>query len=64
MGGLGVADREEILVGLGVGECLSEIARRIGRVASVATCEVATNGGETPIGRGVPGRELGLPPGN
>lgn len=44
-GCLTITDREEILVGIRVGESLSAIARRIGRVPSVVTREVAANGG-------------------
>ncbi len=44
-GCLSIADREEILVGIRAGESLSSIARRIGRVPSVVTREVAANGG-------------------
>lgn len=44
-GCLSIADREEILVGIRSGESLSSIARRLGRVASTVTREVAANGG-------------------
>ena len=44
-GCLGIADREEILVGVRAGESLSAIARGLGRVPSVVTREVAANGG-------------------
>ena len=44
-GHLNIADREEVLVGIRPGESLSAIARRIGRVPSVVTREVAANGG-------------------
>jgi IS30 family transposase len=44
-GCLSIADREEILVGIRTGESLSAIARRLGRVPSVVTREVAANGG-------------------
>src|SRR3954454_3276681 len=44
-GCLSITEREEILVGIRAGESLSEIARAIGRVASVVTREVAANGG-------------------
>jgi IS30 family transposase len=44
-GCLSIADREEILVGIRAGESLSSIARRLGRVPSVVTREVAANGG-------------------
>lgn len=44
-GCLGIAEREEILVGIRSGESLSAIARRLGRVPSVVTREVAANGG-------------------
>jgi IS30 family transposase len=42
---LSIADREEILVGIRAGDSLSAIARRLGRVPSVVTREVAANGG-------------------
>jgi len=42
---LGIADREEILVGIRSGESLSSIARRLTRVPSTVTREVAANGG-------------------
>jgi transposase, IS30 family len=44
-GCLRITDREEVLVGIRSGETLSAIARRIGRVPSVVTREVAANGG-------------------
>lgn len=44
-GCLSIADREEILVGIRAGESLSSIARRLGRVPSTVTREVAANGG-------------------
>ena len=44
-GCLSIADREEILVGIRAGESLSSIGRRLGRVPSVVTREVAANGG-------------------
>jgi IS30 family transposase len=44
-GCLGIADREEILVGIRAGESLSSIARRLGRSPSTVTREVAANGG-------------------
>jgi IS30 family transposase len=44
-GCLSIDDREEILVGIRAGESLSSIARRLGRVPSVVTREVAANGG-------------------
>jgi IS30 family transposase len=44
-GCLSIAEREEILVGIRAGESLSAIARRLGRVPSVVTREVAANGG-------------------
>jgi len=52
-GCLGIADREEILVGVRAGESLSAIARGLGRVPSVVTREVAANGGscDTFVGR-------------
>ena len=42
---LGIADREEILVGIRAGESLTVIARRLGRVPSTVSREVAANGG-------------------
>ena len=42
---LGIAEREEILIGIRAGESLSAIARRLGRAPSVVTREVAANGG-------------------
>ena len=44
-GCLSIADREEILVGIRAGASLSSIARRLGRVPSTVTREVAANGG-------------------
>jgi transposase, IS30 family len=44
-GCLGIADREEILVGIHAGESLSSIARRLDRSPSTVTREVAANGG-------------------
>ena len=44
-GCLGIADREQILVGIRAGESLSSIARRLGRAPSTVTREVAANGG-------------------
>ena len=44
-GCLGIADREEILVGIRAGESLRVIARRLGRVPSTVSREVAANGG-------------------
>ena len=44
-GCLSIAEREEILVGVRAGESLSSIARRLGRVPSTVTREVAANGG-------------------
>ena len=44
-GCLGIADREEILVGIHAGESLSGIARQLGRSPSTITREVAANGG-------------------
>jgi len=44
-GCLSITQREEILVGIRAGETLSGIARRIGRVPSVVSREVAANGG-------------------
>ncbi len=44
-GCLSITEREEILVGIRAGESLSAIARRLGRVPSVVTREVAANGG-------------------
>lgn len=45
MGCLGIADREEILVGIRAGESLGSIACRLGRAPSTVTREVAANGG-------------------
>src|SRR4051794_8657616 len=44
-GCLGIADREEILVGIRAGESLTVIARRLGRAPSTVSREVAANGG-------------------
>lgn len=44
-GCLSIFEREEILVGLRVGESLSSISRRLGRSASTISREVAANGG-------------------
>ncbi|HZJ06422.1 MAG TPA: IS30 family transposase [Nocardioidaceae bacterium] len=44
-GCLGIAEREEILVGIGASESLSTIARQLGRSASTISREVAANGG-------------------
>ena len=44
-GCLGIAEREEILVGLRAGDALSAIARRLGRSASTVSREVVANGG-------------------
>jgi transposase, IS30 family len=44
-GCLSIAEREEILVGIRAGESLSSIARRLGRMPSTVTREVAANGG-------------------
>jgi IS30 family transposase len=44
-GCLGIADREEILVGIHAGESLSSIARRLDRSPSTVPREVAANGG-------------------
>jgi len=44
-GCLGIADREEVLVGIRAGESLSGIARQLGRSPSTITREVAANGG-------------------
>ncbi len=53
-GCLSIGDREEILVGIRAGESLSSIARRIGRVPSVVTREVAANGGRDGYSHGRP----------
>ena len=42
---LSLEDREEIRVGLGVGDSFAQIARSIGRSASTVSREVANNGG-------------------
>jgi IS30 family transposase len=44
-GSLGIADREEILVGLRAGESQACIAKRISKVPSTVSREVAANGG-------------------
>jgi hypothetical protein len=44
-GWLGIAEREEILVGIRSDESLSAIARRLGRSASTVSREVSSNGG-------------------
>jgi transposase, IS30 family len=44
-GCLGIADREEITIGLARDEALSAIARRIGKSASCVSREVSANGG-------------------
>ncbi len=44
-GCLSIIEREELLVGLRVGESLSSIARRLGRSASTISREVAATGG-------------------
>ncbi len=44
-GCLGIADREEVLVGIRAGKSLSGIARQLGRSPSTITREVAANGG-------------------
>ena len=44
-GCLGIAEREEILIGLRGSESLSGIARRLGRSASTISREVSSNGG-------------------
>jgi transposase, IS30 family len=44
-GCLSIAEREAILVAIRAGESLSSIARRLGRVPSTVTREVAANGG-------------------
>jgi len=44
-GCLGIADREEILVGIRAGDSLVVIARRLERAASTISREVAANGG-------------------
>ena len=44
-GCLSIAEREQILLGIGRGESLSAIARHLGRVPSTVTREVNANGG-------------------
>jgi transposase, IS30 family len=44
-GCLSIGEREQILLGMGRGESLSVIARRLGRVPSTITREVQANGG-------------------
>jgi IS30 family transposase len=44
-GSLGIAEREEVLVGVRAGESLTAIAKRLGRVPSTISREVAANGG-------------------
>ena len=44
-GRLRMEEREEILIGLRAGDSMSEIARRLGRSASMVTREVGANGG-------------------
>ena len=44
-GCLGIAEREQILVGIRAGNSLSSIALRLGRAPSTVTREVTTNGG-------------------
>ena len=46
-GCLGIAEREEILVGIRASDALAVIARRLGRSTSTVSREVATNGGLT-----------------
>ena len=45
VGCLGITEREEILVGIRAGDSLSVIGRRLGRVPSTISREVAANGG-------------------
>ena len=45
LGSLSIGEREQILLGMGRGESLSAIARRLGRVPSTITREVQANGG-------------------
>ena len=42
---LGIAEREEILVGIRAGDSLTAIAKRLGRAPSTVSREVAANGG-------------------
>ena len=44
-GHLGIADREEILIGVRAGDSLAAIAKRLGRQCSTVSREVAANGG-------------------
>ena len=44
-GSLSISEREQILLGIGQGESLSAIARRLGRAPSTVTREVQANGG-------------------
>ena len=44
-GSLSIGEREQILLGIGQGESLSAIARRLGRAPSTVTREVQANGG-------------------
>ena len=44
-GRLTIREREQVLLGLGGGESMSAIARRLGRSASTVTREVSANGG-------------------
>ena len=44
-GHLGIADREEILIGVRSGDSLAAIAKRLGRHCSTVSREVAANGG-------------------
>ena len=45
LGCLGIADREEILVGIRAGHSMNAIAQRLGRAPSTISREVAANGG-------------------
>ena len=53
-GCLGIAEREEILVGIRAGDSLAVIARRLGRAPSTVSREVAANGGRGGTPRGAP----------
>src|SRR5262245_261332 len=54
-GWLTLADREEITLGVHVGESFTVIAARLGKATSTVSREVAANGGGPDTGRGGPG---------